>query len=397
MDIAVVVQRQIASTRAGVMFTIDPSTGRADRIVIEGSFGLGESVVSGSVSPDRYVVDKQTMAIVTREMRAKELVIEPDDGWRDGRRQLSAEESMRPVLDDAEVRRLADLAVRIERHYGAPQDTEWAFDADGHVWMLQSRPVTSAGGERSRDRAGARDRRSSGRAAHPRPWRCARQRQRTGACHHLTRRRRPSERRRRARDAHDLAGLGAADAASRRDRDRLWRHDLSCGDRVPRARRAVRRRDQPRRREAARRRARDGRCHPRCHPPRGGAQPRRGRCHPVAPLFRAAVAPVTGTKLLVNLSEPSQVERAAALEVDGVGLLRAEMMVHRGARRHAPAAADRAGPLGRVRPADGRRAHDVRGRVRTAPRDLPDDRLPHERIPRPARAANGSSPRRPTR
>jgi pyruvate,water dikinase len=67
MDIAVVVPRQVASTRAGVMFTVDPSIGRADRIVIEGSFALGESVVSGSVSPDRYVVDKKTMAIVTRE------------------------------------------------------------------------------------------------------------------------------------------------------------------------------------------------------------------------------------------------------------------------------------------------------------------------------------------
>ena len=63
MDIAVVVQRQIASTRAGVMFTIDPATGATDRLVIEGAFGLGESVVSGSVSPDRYVVDKDELTI----------------------------------------------------------------------------------------------------------------------------------------------------------------------------------------------------------------------------------------------------------------------------------------------------------------------------------------------
>ena len=108
-DIAVVVQRQVASTRAGMMFTIDPSTGRADRVVIEGSFGLGESVVSGSVSPDRYVAEKETMAIATREVRAKELTIEPVEGGGTSRRQLSVEESMRPVLDDAEVRQLADL------------------------------------------------------------------------------------------------------------------------------------------------------------------------------------------------------------------------------------------------------------------------------------------------
>ncbi len=80
MDIAVVVQRQIAATRSGVMFTIDPSTGRADWIVIEGSFGLGEAVVSGSVSPDRYIVEKTTMAIVTREVRSKELAIELAEG-----------------------------------------------------------------------------------------------------------------------------------------------------------------------------------------------------------------------------------------------------------------------------------------------------------------------------
>ena len=63
MDIAVVVQRQIPSTRAGVMFTVDPASGNADHLVIEGSFGLGEAVVSGQVSPDRYVVDKASMAI----------------------------------------------------------------------------------------------------------------------------------------------------------------------------------------------------------------------------------------------------------------------------------------------------------------------------------------------
>ena len=61
MDIAVVVQRQIESTRAGVMFTIEPASGARDRLVIEGAFGLGESVVSGSVSPDRYVVGKEKL------------------------------------------------------------------------------------------------------------------------------------------------------------------------------------------------------------------------------------------------------------------------------------------------------------------------------------------------
>ena len=81
MDIAVVVQRQILSTRAGVMFTIDPATGRGRTAwSSRASFGLGEAVVSGSVSPDRYVVEKETLAILAREVRRKELVIEPAAG-----------------------------------------------------------------------------------------------------------------------------------------------------------------------------------------------------------------------------------------------------------------------------------------------------------------------------
>ena len=76
IDIAVVVQRQIQSTRSGVMFTINPASGDRDELVIEGSFGLGEAVVSGSVSPDRYVVDKQTLHIKERDIKSKELVIE---------------------------------------------------------------------------------------------------------------------------------------------------------------------------------------------------------------------------------------------------------------------------------------------------------------------------------
>ena len=73
MDIAVVVQRQIASTRAGVMFTADPATGDRNHLVIEGSFGLGEAVVSGQVSPDRYVVEKWDMSVLVRSVRPKEL------------------------------------------------------------------------------------------------------------------------------------------------------------------------------------------------------------------------------------------------------------------------------------------------------------------------------------
>jgi pyruvate, water dikinase len=143
MDIAVVVQRQVQSTRAGVMFTVNPATGQRDELVIEGSFGLGEAVVSGSVSPDHYVVEKATLAIRRREVHRKDLVIEPAPDGGTVQRTLSEAQALLPVLSDDEVVAVAELGRRIEEHYGSPQDTEWAFDPDGSLWMLQSRPITT--------------------------------------------------------------------------------------------------------------------------------------------------------------------------------------------------------------------------------------------------------------
>ena len=316
MDIAVVVQRQIASARAGVMFTIDPSSGRADRIVIEGAHGLGESVVSGQVSPDRYVVDKSTRAIVTREVRAKELAIEPAPDGGTVTRALSGEEASRPVLSDDEVVALAGLAVDVERHYGAPQDTEWAFDPDGAVWMLQSRPVTSAGAPEGPP-PGTQLVRGLGAAP--------------GAA------------------SGPVRVIGTlADAGELRAGDVLVTH-MTAPDWVPLMRRAA----------AIVTDSGGMTCHAAivsrelgipCIVGTGNAttvlrdgevvtvdathgavlEGAPAHAAPAAPAPAAAATPappVTGTRLLVNLSEPSQVERAAALPVDGVGLLRAELMV----------------------------------------------------------------------
>ena len=145
MDIAVVVQRQIASTRSGVMFTADPSTGDLGKLVIEGSFGLGEAVVSGQVSPDRYIVDKATLRVLAREVHNKELVIEPSAEGGTSTRPTTEQEAHQAVLSDDEVVAVASQGRTIEQHYRSPQDTEWAFDPDGHLWMLQSRPITTLG------------------------------------------------------------------------------------------------------------------------------------------------------------------------------------------------------------------------------------------------------------
>ncbi|HYB30651.1 MAG TPA: PEP/pyruvate-binding domain-containing protein [Solirubrobacteraceae bacterium] len=155
-DIAVVVQHQIPSTRAGVMFTIDPASGDRDHLVIEGSFGLRESVVSGQVSPDRYVVEKPTMSILVRSVRPKELTIEVGADGGTTRRELSTEESRRAVLGDEEVLRLAELGIAVEREYGSAQETEWAFDPDGMIWVLSSRPFTTLGAATSAGAGGSR-------------------------------------------------------------------------------------------------------------------------------------------------------------------------------------------------------------------------------------------------
>ena len=122
MAVAVVVQRMIPSLKSGVIFTADPATHDATSIVIEGAEGLGESVVQGRVTPERYVLDK-----VTRSIR---ISAPPPSG------QL--------VLSSAEVDSLAQLALRAEKHFGVPQDLEFAIDDSG-IYLTQTRPITTLG------------------------------------------------------------------------------------------------------------------------------------------------------------------------------------------------------------------------------------------------------------
>ncbi|HEU5254236.1 MAG TPA: phosphoenolpyruvate synthase [Solirubrobacterales bacterium] len=332
MDIAVVVQRQVQSSRAGVMFTIDPSSGDRDRLVIEGAFGLGESVVSGSVSPDRYLVRKDGLKIDLREVRRKELAIESLPGGGTRTRPLDPGEGERPVLSDVEVRAVAELGVRIERHYGSPQDTEWAFDAEGEVWMLQSRPVTTTGAAKPAgdDGAGSGEELVRGLGAAPGVA--------SGAVRVVTAREQAADleegevlvthmtapdwvplMRRAAAIVTDSGGMtchaaivsrelgipclvGTGEATKVLQDGEVVTVDagegtVTAGDSTP---------------------------------------PKSGQSAETTPGVRPFMSdtaertnagPVTGTRVLVNLSEPSQLERVAGLDVDGVGLLRAELMV----------------------------------------------------------------------
>ena len=142
----VVVQKMIASRSSGVMFTRSPLTGDRSVIAIEAGFGLGSALVSGEVTPDKYVVSKVTGDIVKRTVSTKTLqhVAAAQGGVRT--EALGAEQQSRPALSDEQIGALAEIGRRVERHYGCPQDIEWAIAADAEgrdqIYLLQSRPET---------------------------------------------------------------------------------------------------------------------------------------------------------------------------------------------------------------------------------------------------------------
>jgi pyruvate,water dikinase len=145
--ISVGVQEMVNSEVAGVMFTINPVTGNPNQIVIEGNYGLGESVVSGTVTPDDYVVDKSTLKIIESRIAKKILqyIRDPKTG-KTVHVEVPPEKQEQPCLGDKEILKLGELAKHIDKHYGTPQDIEWAVDRDlpfpESVFIVQSRPET---------------------------------------------------------------------------------------------------------------------------------------------------------------------------------------------------------------------------------------------------------------
>lgn len=142
--IAVVVQRMVDADRSGVIFSADPSTGDTGRVVIEAALGLGEVVVGGQVTPDTYVVGKDPLRILSVHVGDQDVAIRRGPDGQERREVLTEAERHRRVLDDDEVLALARLAVRVERHYGTPQDMEFAVAGD-EVFLTQSRPITTLG------------------------------------------------------------------------------------------------------------------------------------------------------------------------------------------------------------------------------------------------------------
>jgi pyruvate, water dikinase len=148
--ISVGVQKMVNSGCAGVMFTINPVTGNRDEIVIEGNYGLGETVVSGAVNPDDFVIDKSAVKIKERRIARKtvEYVRDPKTG-KTVHLEVPVERQKITCIEDREILTLAELAKRIEKHYGKPMDIEWAIDQDlsypQNMFIVQARPETVFG------------------------------------------------------------------------------------------------------------------------------------------------------------------------------------------------------------------------------------------------------------
>ncbi len=141
-SLAVIVQQMIPSERSGVMFTVDPSRVNPDHLIIEAAFGQGEVVVSGQVEPDTYVVGRAGPAVLNVRVGIKTTKIVQGADGHDEQISLDANEGSRRVLSDDEVLGLASLGLAVETHYGTPQDVEWAI-AGGRTYLVQSRPITT--------------------------------------------------------------------------------------------------------------------------------------------------------------------------------------------------------------------------------------------------------------
>jgi pyruvate,water dikinase len=156
--ISVAVQKMVNARAAGVLFTIHPATGETDKIVIEANWGLGESVVSGAITPDRYTVDKKTLEIIERQVATKEVeyIRDPKTG-KTVHAKVPPDRRDASCLSDKEVKKLAELGKSIEQHYGGAQDVEFSIDRDEtypqNIYIVQSRAET-VWSLRARERVG---------------------------------------------------------------------------------------------------------------------------------------------------------------------------------------------------------------------------------------------------
>lgn len=144
VGLSVPVQNLVNSDVAGILFTEDPVEENPDHLIIEAGWGLGEATVLGEINPDRYVIDKKTLKIVSKEINEQTwaIVKKGDHGHQHLGVPKSKQKSQK--IPDDQILKLAEIGLKIEKHYGKPQDTEWAIE-DGKIYFVQSRPITTLG------------------------------------------------------------------------------------------------------------------------------------------------------------------------------------------------------------------------------------------------------------
>jgi len=146
--ISVGIQKMVNSRSAGVMFTVDPITGDRSRITIDANWGFGESIVQGMVSPDSFILAKRPLSIKQSIIGQKDQMFVAN-GCGTAVKAVPPDQQAIPCVNVSEVIELAKMGIRIEAHYGSPQDIEWAIDRDlpfpENIFSTQARPVTAAG------------------------------------------------------------------------------------------------------------------------------------------------------------------------------------------------------------------------------------------------------------
>jgi pyruvate, water dikinase len=141
--IAAVVQQMVNSEKSGIMFTVNPATNVAEEMVIEAVFGLGEAIVSGSVTPDTYIVDKEKMEVKVHEVKEQKWGFFRDlETGSTIKKDVLTEDGANQTMHDKDILEYARLGKKIEAHYGMPQDIEWAMEKGVH-YIVQSRAVTT--------------------------------------------------------------------------------------------------------------------------------------------------------------------------------------------------------------------------------------------------------------
>ncbi len=139
-SLAVIVQKMVNSDKSGVMFSKNPSL-KDKNIIIEAVFGLGEGIVSGKITPDRYVISEK-LEILEKNISEKKIAITKDDSGKELTVKLEKEKSNQQVLNDEEIKKLAEISIKLEKHYQKPQDIEFAIEKN-KIYIVQTRPITT--------------------------------------------------------------------------------------------------------------------------------------------------------------------------------------------------------------------------------------------------------------